>query len=172
MKNELFQELVKHLSQLVLVYRHLLDLVRKEKQLLLNADLETLKEITDSKEKMLKKIKDLENQWMATAVKIYSATGLKAQDQSPRLAEIATQYFGKDQEKLVRIRAVLNLLVQRTSAVNRQNETLTQSALSHVSGAMTAIKNTLNKKNSTYEKKGKRNEQPSETSGRLVSKEV
>ena len=169
MSHDLFQELVKHLSDLVLVYRHLLDTVRKEKQLLLKADLIQLKESNAAKEKMLAKIKSLESLWLATAHKIYNEFGKKTE--SPRLLEVANLLSGAQQEKLMQLRSVLNLLIQRTAAVNKQNEVLTQSALAHISGAMKAIKKTLNK-NSNYEKKGTRSETQAETSGRLVSKEV
>ena len=169
MKNELFQDLVKHLSDLVLVYRHLLDTVRKEKQLLLKADLVSLKECNKAKEKMLAKIKQLEDKWTDTAMQIYALLGKK--ESTPRLLDIATHYAGAQQDKLMQLRSVLNLLIQRSAAVNKQNETLTHSALTHISGAMKAITSTLNK-NSNYEKKGKRSEKAGEKSGRLVSKEV
>lgn len=168
-KQELFDQLVKHLSQLVLVYRHLLDAVRKEKQILLKAELAALQESNKSKEKMLKKISDLEKDWMNVATQIHALMGRDTGE--PRLSEIATHFDGIQRDKLLQLRSVLNLLVQRTSAVNRQNESLTQSALSHISGAMKAIKDTLNK-NSNYEKKGTRSEPSTKTSGRLMSKEV
>jgi hypothetical protein len=169
MKQQLFLELVKHLNQLVLVYRHLFDTVRKEKAILLNADLNSLSEVNQAKELMLKKINELEKKWLAVATQMQPALGLSSQ--IPRLQEIAEAYSGAEKEKLLRFRTVLNILIQRTSTLNKQNDQLAKSALSHIAGAMQAFTDTLNKK-STYEKKGKRSESSMETSGRLVSKEV
>jgi len=168
MKNDLFKDLVQHLGDLVRVYRHLLETTRREKQLLLKADLEALTECTKSKEKMLEKINELDKKWSSTAVQLSLLFGKGAE--VPRLIDIATQFDGAQRDKLMQLRSVLNLLVQRISGVNKDNEGLTHSALAHISGAMQAIKQTLNK-NSNYEKKGKRSETP-ETSGRLMSKNV
>lgn len=169
MREQLYTEIVKHLNQLVLVYRHLFDTVRQEKAVLIHADLQVLPELNERKELMLKKINELEKQWMDVAVQMIPVLGLSAD--TPRLLEIAQAYQGERQEKLMRFRTVLNLLIQRTAAMNRQNDQLTRSALSHITGAMQAFTETLNKK-SNYEKKGKRSESSMETSGRLVSKEV
>jgi len=169
MKDSLYTEIVKHLNQLVLVYRHLYDVVRQEKSALIHADLQVLPELNQRKELMLKKINELEKMWMDVASRMRPVLNLQAE--TPRLLEIAEAYSGKQRDKLMRFRTVLNLLVQRTAVINRANDQLTQSALSHISGAMQAFTETLNKK-SNYEKKGKRSESSKETSGRLVSKEV
>jgi hypothetical protein len=169
MKQQLFLELVKHLNQLVLVYRHLFDTVRKEKAMLLSADLQGLSDVNQAKELMLKKINEIEKKWMAVASEMQPVLGLSAT--TPRLLEIAESYTGAEREKLLRFRTVLNLIIQRTSALNKQNDQLAKSALSHIAGAMQAFTDTLNKK-SNYLKKGKRSESSMETSGRLVSKEV
>lgn len=169
MKHQLFGELVQHLNHLVTVYRHLLDTVRKEKQILLKADLQSLTDNNATKEAMLHKINELEKKWMQVAESIHQNFGLK--ETTPRLSEIASLYEGEKQQKLLRFKTVLNLMIQRTSTLNKQNEQLAQSALSHIAGAMQSITETLNKK-SPYEKKGKRAESALETSGRLVSKEA
>ncbi len=169
MKHSLYKDLVQHLNELVRVYRHLLETVRREKQLLLKADIVALDECTKAKEMMLAKVNELEKKWMTTAKQIYLLLD-KKDFESPRLLDIATKYDGAERDKLLQLRSVLNLLVQRIIGVNKDNEALTQSALSHISGAMQAIKQTLNK-NSNYEKKGKRSD-ANETTGRLVSKNV
>lgn len=169
MKEQLFLELEKNLNQLVRVYRLLFETVRKEKAVLLTADLQVLPELNQAKELMLKKINELESKWMQVAVEIQKNFSL--QSENPRLLEIAEIYSGAKKEKLLRFRTVLNLLIQRTSSINKQNDQLAKSALSHIAGAMQAFTDTLNKK-SNYEKKGKRSESSQETSGRLVSKEV
>jgi hypothetical protein len=169
MKTSLFLELEKNLNQLVRVYRLLFETVRKEKTILLNADLQALGEINHTKELLLKKINEIEKKWMAVAQDMQTHFGL--QSMTPRLSDIAEVYTHREKEKLLRFRTVLNLLIARTATINKQNDQLAQSAISHISGAMQAFTETLNKK-SNYEKKGKRSETSKETSGRLVSKEV
>ena len=169
MKEQLFLELVKNLHQLVRVYRLLFETVRADKAILLSADLHVLPELNEKKELLLKKINELEAKWMAVAREMQTQFSLPAQ--TPRLLDIASAYDGVKKAKLLRFRTVLNLLIERTSRINKQNDQLARSALSHITGAMQAFTETLNKK-STYEKKGKRSEKSKETSGRLVSKEV
>lgn len=169
MKNELFSSLEKNLLQLVRVYRLLFETVRREKNVLIRADLEQLPEINETKEILLKKINQLESGWTQLAMDMQKEMNLKTDP--PRLLEIANGFSGEQKEKLLRLRTVLNLLINRTSQMNKQNEPLAQSAISHIAGAMQAFTETLNKK-SNYEKKGKRSESSLETSGRLVSKEV
>jgi hypothetical protein len=169
MKMELYQELVKHLNQLVLCYRSLLDTVRTEKQILMIVDLPALAVNNKVKEQYLRQIKDLENEWMSVAAKLYVLFGITLDE--PRLSEIARYFTGEEQNKILQMQSLLNLLIQRTATVNKENEELIRSALTHINGAMSSIRATLSK-NSTYAKKGKKNETPVETSGRLVSKEV
>lgn len=169
MKMDLYHELIQHLNQLVVLYRQLLDTVRKEKQLLLKVDLPLLTESNKNKEQIISKIKSLESDWMAVAEQLYIVLGLKAEP--PRLSEIARYFTGDEQSKLLQVQSVMNLLIQRTAAANKENEELVHNALTHISGAMKAIRETLNK-NSVYAKKGTKNEAPAQTSGRLVSKEV
>lgn len=169
MKMDLYHELVKHLNQLVLSYRSLLDTVRTEKQILMVVDLPALAENNKIKEKILGQIKDLENEWMSVAAKLYVLLGITLDE--PRLSEIARHFTGEEQNKILQMQSLLNLLIHRTSSVNKENEELIRSALTHINGAMKSIRDTLSK-NSTYAKKGIKNETPVETSGRLVSKEV
>jgi hypothetical protein len=63
----------------------------------------------------------------------------------------------------------MELLLKRVQEHNRQNEVLVQSALNNITGAMNAIKGTLQEK-TTYKKKG---EVEGHTSaGQLVSREA
>ncbi len=169
MKDQLFLELEKNLHHLVRVYRLLFETVRTEKAVLLGADLHVLSSLNEKKELLLKKINELETKWMHVATEMQTQFALPAQ--TPRLLDIASAFDGVKKDKLLRFRTVLNLLIERTSKINKQNDQLAQSALLHITGAMQSFTETLNKK-STYEKKGKRSDSSKETSGRLVSKEV
>jgi hypothetical protein len=62
------------------------------------------------------------------------------------------------------------LLLKRVHELNKENETLVQSALQHVTGAMKAIRETLQEK-PTYQRKGEVSSGPAPT-GNLVSREA
>ncbi|MCB0377988.1 MAG: flagellar protein FlgN [Bdellovibrionales bacterium] len=164
-----YKELVTALDQLVTVYRHLLDVVRKEHEALLAADHKEIPIINDSKEKMLLKIRKLDAAWEEHANELMK--GLKMDNSRPRLLDIAAQFEGDDAQKLQQLHSVLNMLVQRISEINKKNEVLAKAALSHISGAMASITETLNA-NPTYEKGGDMKEKVEGASGRLVQREA
>ena len=164
------KSLIISLDQLVTVYRHLLDLVRKENAVLLEAQLEELAELNPTKEKLIGKIKELESVWTKKASLLCRKTGLSGEP--PTLKKIA-QTVGQDQggEKLLRLHSVLSMLVHRIAEMNGKNELLTQSALSHITGAMQAITDTL-KEHPTYKSGGDMRGDTEGTSGRLIAKQV
>lgn len=155
------------LDEQIKVYRHLLDVVRKEKDILVSANLDDLNENNRTKEAMLIKIRALESQRLKSASELHRQLGIKG-DQ-PRLLEIARHLDEEDSEKVHRVHSVLELLLRRVQEYNRQNETLVQSALTNITGAMKAIKGTLEEK-PTYKKKGE--VEGLATSGQLVSREA
>ena len=163
-----FVRLTKSLDSLVTVYRHLLELVRKENDVLVRADLNELPSINKSKEKMLLKVNELESKWTLAAATL--AKELKL-DEEPRLLSLARKLDSEKSEKLQQIHSVLTMLVQRISEINKKNETLVQSALSHINGAMESIADTLNE-NPTYKNSGGMKAENEGASGRLVQKEV
>jgi flagellar biosynthesis/type III secretory pathway chaperone len=159
--------LVSTLDEQVKVYRHLLEVVRKEKEILISANLDDLNENNRAKEAMLIKVRALETQRLKTASELHRRLGLKGEE--PRLLEIARHVDEENAEKLRSIHSVLELLLRRVQEYNRQNETLVQSALSNITGAMKAIKGTLEEK-PTYKKKGEI--EGLAASGQLVSREA
>lgn len=159
-------ELVSVLEEQIKVYRGLLDVVRKEKEILVAANLDDLNENNRTKEAMLIKIRGLETQRIALANDCYQTLGLTGE---ARLLEIARLVGGDQADKLRSIHSVLDLLLRRVQEYNRQNETLVNSALQNITGAMNAIKGTLEEK-PTYKKKGEVEGHTS--SGQLVSREA
>lgn len=165
------QEIVGQLSSVlddqIKVYRHLLDVVRKEKEILVSARLDELNENNRSKEAMLIKIRTLEIERSRYATELHQLLGLPGDD--PRLLEIARHMDDTSAEKLRSVHNVLELLLRRVQDYNRQNESLVQSALSNITGAMNEIKGTLQEK-PIYQKKGEVEGHAS--SGQLVSREA
>lgn len=162
-----YDKLYETLEEQIRVYRHLLEVVRKEKEILISAHLDDLNENNKTKEAMLLKIKGLESIRMRAASELSQELGLSP-DQ-PRLLDIATQLGNEAGEKLRNLHAVLDLLLKRIQELNKHNETLVQSALNNITGAMKAIRDTLQDK-PTYQRKGEISEAPA--SGQLVSKEA
>lgn len=164
---ELVASLVNVLEEQIKVYRHLLEVVRKEKEILIAANLDELNENNRVKEAMLLKIRALESARLTGAVEVYNALGLTGEN--PRLLEIARYVSDAEAEKLRTVHSVLELLLRRVQEYNRQNETLVQSALSNITVAMNAIRGTLQEK-PTYQKKGE--VEGVSSSGQLVSREA
>jgi flagellar biosynthesis/type III secretory pathway chaperone len=155
------------LDEQIRVYRHLLEVVRKEKEILISANLDDLNENNKSKEAMLLRIKTLETTRIQVASDFAVMLGLPAEQ--PRLLEMAARMADPHGEQLRTLHAVLDLLLKRIQEYNRQNETLVQSALNNITGAMKAIRDTLQEK-PTYQRKGEI--AGATSSGQLVSKEA
>jgi flagellar biosynthesis/type III secretory pathway chaperone len=169
MTNEsLYTELHECLENLVKVYRSLLEVVRKEKDILVGSRLEELNENNKSKDAMLLRIRSLENHRMKCARDLAQSVG--ADVEQPRLLDIANHCASERQDRLRNLHSVLELLVRRVSEVNRQNEELVQSALNTITGAMDAIRDELKPK-PTYARQGQI-AQAKTDGGQLVSREV
>lgn len=167
-KEALFNELTGCLENLVKVYRTLLDVVRREKEILVASKLDELNENNKSKDAMLVRIRSLENQRMKCARDLAQAVG--ADMEQPRLLDIANHCELKWADRLRNLHSVLDLLVRRVSEVNKQNEELVQAALNNITGAMDAIRDGLKPK-PVYGPKGNI-AAPNAGSPTLVSKEA
>jgi flagellar biosynthesis/type III secretory pathway chaperone len=162
-----YQRLVGNLEEMTKLYRLLLDLVRKEKQLLVDADMEKLQENNEIKENLLFKIKSIDGLRMRYAAELASL--VRADHESPRLLDIAKNLGGAEGDRLRVIHSALDLLVKRLSVLNQENENVAQSALKNLNGALGNIKDTLSGKQ-TYGAKGQVQRGP-EQAGHFVSKE-
>lgn len=160
-------KLVDVLGDQVKVYRSLLEIVRKEKDILISADLDDLNENNKSKEAMLLKARTLEAIRLRLASETSAALGLDAEN--PRLMDIANEAKGEHAERLRSLHSVLQLHVKRVQDYNRQNDVLVQSALENITGAMRAVRDNLQEK-PTYKREG--DVKGKAPSGSLVSREV
>ncbi len=151
LKENYYKSLVSCLEQLVKVYRHLLEVVRQEKEILIASELDELAENNKGKEATLIKLKSLETQRIKHAKDLAGVCGVDIEQ--PRLLEIAAHFSGAQANKLHNLHSVLDLLVRRVNDLNKENEQLVQSALRSISGAMDSIKDEYQDKN-TYGDKG------------------
>lgn len=160
--------LVKLLEEQITLYRHLLEVVRKEKEILVSANIDELNETNRTKEAMLLKIRAIETQRLKAASDVSGALGLDPEN--PRLLDIAKYLNDVDADRLRNIHSVLELLLRRVKEFNSANEVLVQSALDNVTGAMNEIRGTI-QENPTYQRKG--DVEPGVTpAGKLVSREA
>ncbi len=165
---ELFNALADNLDSQVKVYRALLEVVRKEREVLVAAQIEQLNENNKAKEAILVKVRSLDAARIKYAHDLALAVG--ADPTQPRLLEIASKINLTDGDRLRVLHSTLELLVKRLSEINKGNESLVQAALQNVSGAIESIKGTLQAK-PTYGKKGALVTSP-QNGEHLVSKDV
>lgn len=163
-----FAKLVTNLEELTKFYRTLLDLLRKEKEFLVQSDLAALNESNKAKETMLLKIRAHDSARERYAKEFAHLIGTDVS--SPRLLEMAQKIQGPEADRLRSIHSTLDLLIRRVSELNKENETFASHALQVLGGAMGEIKDTLSPKK-TYERKGKMTHGP-ERAGNFVSKEA
>ena len=155
------------LEEQVKVYRLLLELVRREKDILISAHLDDLNENNRGKESMLIKIRSLEVQRLKHALELHRALDLEGDE--PRLLDIARNLDDQNSERLRSVHNVLELLLRRVQEYNRQNEALVNSALTNITDSMNQLKTTLQDK-PTYQKKGEVGGVTN--AGQLVSREA
>jgi hypothetical protein len=164
---ELFKKIETQLEDLVKVYRHLLGVVRKEREILIAANLDDLNENNKTKEAMLIKARQIEEARLTT---VKNLTTLEGWSESTKLLDLAKLIGGDSGERLRNLQTVLELLLKRVKDHNSQNEVLVKSALDNITGAIGSIRDTLKDK-PTYKKSGGIESRPTE-SGQLVSKEI
>jgi len=156
------------LEELVRLYRALLETVRREREILVASNLDDLNENNRAKEAILIKVQVVEETRMQQAAVVAQSFGLT--EESPRLLEIARHAGGEAGDRFRNFHSVLELLLKRVQELNKENELLVQSALQHITGAMKAIRETLQEK-PTYQRKGEVSSAPAPT-GHLVSREA
>jgi hypothetical protein len=162
-----YKGLLTRLRSMIKVYRDLLALVRKEREILISAKLDDLSENNKSKEAMLLKVREMENERIQLARDLAISEQLS---EGTTLLEFARHFDGDIGEELRHVHSVLELLLKRVHELNQQNESLVQSALTTVTGAMDSIRDHVQER-VTYEKKGSID--PGRGgSGRLVSREA
>ncbi|MEN0058188.1 MAG: flagellar protein FlgN [Bdellovibrio sp.] len=164
-----FHKLEANLEELTKIYRSLLDIVRKEKELLLKADREALDDSNKLKEDLLFKLRAQDSLRSRYAMDL--ATMVGADVENPRLLELAQKLAGTPAADRLRTQhAALDMLIKRITEINKENEEYTKAALGTLDGALNDIKETLSGKK-TYGGKGQYKQGP-QVSGNFVSKEA
>ncbi|MBC7457735.1 MAG: flagellar protein FlgN [Bdellovibrionaceae bacterium] len=162
------ERLISNLEELTKNYRQLLELVRKEKQLLVDAKTDLINESNLQKEILLNKIQELDAHRMTYAKEV--AAKLNIAQTEIRLLNIANHLGGAQGDKLRSQHAALEMLLKRLSEINKDNSTYVEAAVKTVGKALESIRETLMGQK-TYQNKGKYL-QGADKSGHLVSKEA
>ena len=163
-----FKKLTETLEEMTKIYRQLLEVVRKEKEFLINVNLIEIDKCRAQKDEFIGKARIAEMVREKHAFELGSLVGL--QSMRPSLREIAGQMPIKEGDILRQHQSALQMVVKRLQELNKENENYAQNALRTLNGAMGNIKETLAGKN-TYERRGQYKTGP-EVSGNFVSKEA
>lgn len=171
--NECYNNLIQILEEEITVYRHFLDLVRHEYNILMESKLDALVENNKAKEAMIVKLKSLERIRDKRAKDLTIAVGAQSaiiNNEPLTLLQLAGKLEMAMGDRLRSIHATLELLIKRVKENNHKNEALVQSALTNIKGALENLKHSLQDKK-TYKSEGQVAEGPV-APGRFVSKEV
>ena len=164
-----FQKLENNLEELTKIYRSLLEIVRKEKEVLISADRDAIDESNKLKEGILFKLRGQDSLRLRYATEL--ATLIGADAENPRLLELAQKLAGTAAADRLRTQhSALDMLIRRITEINKDNEEYAASALETLNGAMGEIKDTLSGKK-TYGGKGQYKTGP-QVAGNFVRKEV
>lgn len=161
--------LVVILDNLVKAYRLLLDLVRTERELLVEARLDELQKLNADKEIMLAKISQIEDQRVRTLRELNYT--YKLEGETPRLLDLARVVSGETGARLRSSHSTLEIVLKRVQEINSGNAELAQNALRVAKGAIEDIRSSMAPHQKTYERQGKIQNAPTAQPS-FVSREV
>ncbi len=167
--DRIYLKLEANLEEITKLYRQMVDLLRKEKEILIKAEIDKVEESNKQKEMILARLKSLD----ALRVKYASdlSMHLALDHTQPRLLEIARELGGARADKLRSIHAALEILMKKIPELNKENEQYVRTALTHVKGAIDNVKGVLVGPSTTYRREGSK-ERGSEVAGSLISREA
>jgi predicted phage tail protein len=164
-------ELYQTLQKLVGFHRQLLDIVRLEREALLNVDLRSVQETTLAKEGLVQLIHQSETQRIKQVTLI--AVQWKKQVKDLTLSKLIIEVQGKDLKFADQLRSMLNtlnLLTERIIEQNKENSRLAANALAHVDEMKKNILGEATPKSDTYSSQGKK--MASTSGSHFISKEA
>ncbi len=166
-KAQHFETLKHNLKQQVHLHKELLDVVRKEKEALVSANTDAIKELTFVKEAMVFEIQNVENnrkKWLQSFREEFS---LQEDSLSlERVVEIIGQSY---REELFRLKTSILTLANRIKGLSKENQLLTEHALSEANH-MKQNALGISSINQTYSSNGK--VEDNGKNARLISKEA
>ena len=138
---EVTQRLLQNLDDLVTAYRHLLELVRNEKEAIAQSQIEQIQLFNDDKEVLLSRIKALDSIRERYARELANLVQLDSD--YPRLLELAQKVPFELAEKMRLSHATLDLLIRRLQTLNQNNQKVVENALTTLHGALNELRDAL-----------------------------
>lgn len=138
---EVTNRLLQNLDDLITSYRHLLEVVRQEKESIANSNLEQMNLHNDNKEVLLMRIKSLDSIRERYAKELANLVQFDAD--YPRLLELAQRVPFELAEKMRLSHATLDLLIRRLQKLNQHNQVVVESALNTLHGALNELRDAL-----------------------------
>lgn len=164
-----YTQLCESLEGLVKHYRSLLNIVRKEKEILVNADLDKLNDNNRVKEELIIQVSNVEKQRIQHAKSL--AESLNMDVEGVKLLDFCPHLSAEKSERMRNYHSVLDLLMKRVQEYHHTNKQLVHTALESITGAMNSVKDTL-QENPVYQKKKEEGLQGNLQSGQIVSREA
>ncbi len=166
--DQAYSHLIESVEFEVTLYRTMLDIVRREHEILVASKMDDLIENNQAKDALVSKIRS-NDRIREKRVKEISVL-LQIKSEPVRLLEIASHLNQVQGDRLRSIHTTLDLLVKRIREHNEKNEALIQSALRTIQGALENLKTSLEGQK-TYQSEGNVDKAPI-TTGRFVSREA
>lgn len=165
------EELVKNLKHQLALYRQLVDLLRSEKEYLIQVALKEVRESTYSKEALLDEIHREEYRRKKWNKEAATFLGLKEEDITMEV--VATRIAATDQyESLMSLKLALQHLVKKAAEMNLENKALIESALKDAQQLKKNILGLTSDMAQVYGPKGNLGPGAKEQGARFLSKEA
>lgn len=159
------------LRELVGHYRELLEVVRFEKEALVDADLKRIHEMTQRKEYVLEVIRQAELARITESESYFAQKRIPKEKHSlSRMVQEVQATDLKAAEELSQLAATLAILIKRIQEQNQYNQQLVVRSIVHIENMKANIMGEADQKTGTYGQKGTK--QGSSVAPRFVSQEV
>lgn len=168
------REIYESLQRLVGHHRRLLDIVRTERDALIQADIRVVEEITLAKRELIESIRQEESQRLARVADLAACeawAGSRPEDLALTAIILAIQ--GEDLRTADQLRSVqtaLGILAKRVSDQNRENQALVEKTLDHIQRMKRNVLGADPARPATYTQQGTRSTHPA--GARLLSREA
>lgn len=162
------------LQKLVGFHRRLLDIVRAERDALIQADIKIVEEITLTKQALIESVRQEDARRLTRVAELAECgpwTGKPLEEITLTAIILAIQ--GEDLRTADQLRSVqtaLGILARRVSDQNRENQALVEKTLGHIQRMKRNILGESAAKPGTYTQQGTRSSPP--TGARLISREA
>jgi flagellar biosynthesis/type III secretory pathway chaperone len=169
--DEILSQIYRILHKLTGLHRQLLEVVRAEREVLVQADIKEIENITRAKQALIEEIHQVEGQRLKHTAEL--AIQWKRPYRDLTLPNIVIAIQGDDPKSAESFRSVYNtltILIQRISDQNSDNKALIECSLEHVHQMKKNVLGSATEKANLYNQQG----QPANKhlSSRLISKEA